>query len=62
MFFGCLYSLQGVPILLLRIDYIANFGKYFDLVLLFEKKSPLGELFLYEPMTNCHKVFASTPN
>ena len=40
----------------------ANFGKYFDLVLLFKKNSPLRELFVYEPMTNFPEVFASTPN
>ena len=32
--------------------FLANFGEYFDLVLLFEKNLPLRELFMYEPMMN----------
>ena len=42
--------------------YLPNFGEYFNLVLLFEKNSPLRELFVYEPMTNLPEVFTSTPN
>ena len=39
-----------------------NFSEYFNQVSLFEKNLLLSELFVFEPMTNFPKVFASTQN
>ena len=56
--FVLIYLDQGLALLM----FGPNFGEYFDLVLLFKKKLPLHELFVYEPMMNFPEVFASTPN